>query len=459
VCAMFHPRRRITARELPLENNPQTNEGSRPTLEQVKALLDQLPPEQRKALLAREAARTFTPRELSDLKEASQLMTNVRWLHNISNQSVEQAKVERPLVHDRGLARSARFASPTSQPTAPPTARVTARLPELRELPTEVSSRFQQRAALADPTPPKVINPARRKRRQTLVDRLLVSMEVVCALAILSVLGWWAYSSFSDAESGTASAAVATEQQAAVSPSLQPSSPLLVATTRPTTAPIAGLPLTATTPLTTTVAALRPTASPPLTPTVLATALAGNAPNPANRPVLLPVDDANLPTLPAEFVQPTTTALASQTFTEASPSRIVIPRLNIDSKVVTVHMQKNSWQVADFAAGYQEGSSLPGQYGNLVMAGHRDIRGSVFRDLDKMKKGDEIFVYTKSRVYRYYVREKLVVLPTAVEYMDQTADYRLTLITCTPIGIADHRLLVIADLALEAVPVIGGESQ
>ncbi len=453
---MFHPRRRIAARELPLENNPQVNEGSRPTLEQVKALLDQLPPEQRKALLAREAARTFTPRELSDLKEASQLMTNVRWLHNISNQSVEQAKVERPLVHDRGLARSARFAPPTAQPTAPATDRVTARLPELRELPTELNSRFQQRAALADPTPPKLINPARRKRRQTLVDRLLVSMEVVCALAILSVLGWWAYSSFSDAESGTASAAVATEQQAAVSPP-QPSSPLLVATARPTTALIASLPPTTTRPLTATIPA-KPTASLPLTPTVQATALTGNAPNPANRPVLLPVDDANLPALPAEFVQPTTTALASQTFTDASPSRIVIPRLNIDSKVVTVHMQKNTWQVADFAAGYQEGSSLPGQYGNLVMAGHRDIRGSVFRDLDKMKKGDEIFVYTKSRVYRYYVREKLVVLPTAVEYMDQTADYRLTLITCTPIGIADHRLLVIADLALEAVPVIGGDS-
>jgi sortase A len=44
------------------------------------------------------------------------------------------------------------------------------------------------------------------------------------------------------------------------------------------------------------------------------------------------------------------------------------------------------------------------------------------------------------------VRLIKTIKPTAVEVMDPTEDARLTLITCTPIGVASHRLIVVADL-------------
>ena len=79
--------------------------------------------------------------------------------------------------------------------------------------------------------------------------------------------------------------------------------------------------------------------------------------------------------------------------------------------------------------------------------------GSVFRDLNKVDVGDEIIVYAGDVAYPYIVTETLIV-PEAFASTEQREENqrligympeeRLTLITCTPIGLATHRLLVIA---------------
>jgi LPXTG-site transpeptidase (sortase) family protein len=132
----------------------------------------------------------------------------------------------------------------------------------------------------------------------------------------------------------------------------------------------------------------------------------------------------------------------------ALPTEIRIPKIKLDTRVreVTVRFDTWEWEVADFMAGHHTGTANPGDTGNVVIAGHRDIRGSVFLNLDKLKKGDDIFVYSGRGIFHYVVRTTKIVKPTAIEVMAPTSDARLTLITCTPVKIASHRLIVIADL-------------
>ena len=80
-----------------------------------------------------------------------------------------------------------------------------------------------------------------------------------------------------------------------------------------------------------------------------------------------------------------------------------------------------------------------------------------------MDVGDEIIVYAGDVGYPYYVTETLVV-PEAfasARQRDENArlisympEERLTLITCTPIGLATHRLLVIAKPLEGATPQV-----
>src|SRR5436190_2764758 len=144
------------------------------------------------------------------------------------------------------------------------------------------------------------------------------------------------------------------------------------------------------------------------------------------------------------------------------PLRLSIPSVKIDSKVVPVTWkripapggaQKSEWQVADFAVGHHAGSANPGQVGNVVLSAHVDYKGQVFKDLNKVHKGDEVTVFTEKGQYLYVVTDLVIVKEEGVPeeqkrrnaaYMDPTPDQTLTMITCWPYGIDDHRLVVIA---------------
>ena len=145
------------------------------------------------------------------------------------------------------------------------------------------------------------------------------------------------------------------------------------------------------------------------------------------------------------------------------PVRLYLPSVGIDSKVVPVGWDmipapngegvKAEWQVADYAVGHHQGSANPGQPGNVVMSGHVDFKGQVFKDLDKTKKGDEVIVYTEKGQYLYVITDYVLVKEVGVSdeqkrlnamYMDPTPDATLTMITCWPYGIDTHRLIVIA---------------
>lgn len=97
--------------------------------------------------------------------------------------------------------------------------------------------------------------------------------------------------------------------------------------------------------------------------------------------------------------------------------------------------------------GHFEGTALPGEKGNCSIAGHRSYTYSeFFNRLDELAIGDEITIKTPKGSFKYVVYDKFVVEPSRVEVLDATEDATLTLVTCTPVRIATHRLIVKAML-------------
>ena len=94
------------------------------------------------------------------------------------------------------------------------------------------------------------------------------------------------------------------------------------------------------------------------------------------------------------------------------------------------------------AVGHIEGTALPGERGNVGIAGHRD---SFFRGLAHLERGDELSVTTLEGVAHYQVADLEVVEPTAVDVLAATDHEALTLVTCYPfyyVGDAPQRFIV-----------------
>jgi sortase A len=122
--------------------------------------------------------------------------------------------------------------------------------------------------------------------------------------------------------------------------------------------------------------------------------------------------------------------------------RIQIPAIDVDSVIVP----GDDWEQLKKGVGHHIGSAQPGQAGNLVLSGHNDIFGEVFRHLDKLSPGDEVIVSTEIRSYTYIIRKIEVVEPTDVWVMAPTEHASTTLISCYPYRVNTQRIIVFADL-------------
>jgi len=89
---------------------------------------------------------------------------------------------------------------------------------------------------------------------------------------------------------------------------------------------------------------------------------------------------------------------------------------------------------------------LPGAGEPFAVAGHRTTYGAPFYKLDRLKRGDRIFLETPYARFRYEVAKTTVVLPDDVSVL-RDRGYGLVLTTCTPPYSATHRLVVWAMLA------------
>ncbi len=126
------------------------------------------------------------------------------------------------------------------------------------------------------------------------------------------------------------------------------------------------------------------------------------------------------------------------------PRRLLMPSIAAEMSVYEIYVVNGEWEVAEYAAGFHNGTTLPGNVGNSVISGHAGLRGAVFRDLYRLQPGDEIIVETGNWRYVYRMRSVNSVWPYQVEVMDSTPTPVLTLITCT--NWDTQRLIVVADL-------------
>jgi sortase A len=124
--------------------------------------------------------------------------------------------------------------------------------------------------------------------------------------------------------------------------------------------------------------------------------------------------------------------------------RLEIPKLGVSSFI----LEGVESQTLRVGLGHVPGTSLPGQPGNVVIAGHRD---TFFRPLRNIETCDEVSVATSARTYYYQIRSFEVVDPRNVNALRFHKKDELTLITCYPfayIGPAPKRFIIYAEPVL-----------
>jgi sortase A len=144
------------------------------------------------------------------------------------------------------------------------------------------------------------------------------------------------------------------------------------------------------------------------------------------------------------------------------PDRLVIPRLHLDMPVVELGWSTqedqagqifSEWEVAAYAAGWHKNSARLGEPGNMVMSGHNNILGAVFREIDLLRRGDEIEIWGETTQSTYVVHDVWIVpekYATMAQRLDNAKwigpfeDDRLTLVSCWPRDDNTHRIIVVA---------------
>lgn len=141
---------------------------------------------------------------------------------------------------------------------------------------------------------------------------------------------------------------------------------------------------------------------------------------------------------------------------------LIIPKINVDAPTIidgSIRSEEQIQLALRNGVLHFPGTALPGEKGNSVIIGHSSGRlwapgdyKFVFSLLEKLETGDKIFLDYDGIRYAYEITERTIVDPTQVSVLNQTEDYRLTLITCHPVGTNTQRL-VLSALQVSPEPV------
>jgi sortase A len=89
------------------------------------------------------------------------------------------------------------------------------------------------------------------------------------------------------------------------------------------------------------------------------------------------------------------------------------------------------------------GSAMPGQLGNVVVAGHRTTHSRPFLDLDLLAPGDPlVFRMNDGTTWTYEMTAREIVGADAMYIVDQGPEHTATLFACHPKGSAAQRIVV-----------------
>jgi len=123
------------------------------------------------------------------------------------------------------------------------------------------------------------------------------------------------------------------------------------------------------------------------------------------------------------------------------PVRLKIPKINIDAKIISLGVDKDGSIEAPSGpkdVGWFETGTRPGDNGNAIIDGHygywKDGEESVFDDLNKLRKGDQIYVEDENGIFYIFVVKKIMIYDASVDASNifNSADKKshLNLITC-----------------------------
>ena len=165
----------------------------------------------------------------------------------------------------------------------------------------------------------------------------------------------------------------------------------------------------------------------------------------------LPADTSDDPT-PVDYVNATPAATAPQ----AAPSgpisasfgapnaigRVEIPKIGVSQPM----FEGVGLDVLANGPGHWPGTAMPGDVGNVVVAGHRVTHTHPFLDIDQLQPGDQVVFTTSGGRFVYAVTQTFIVTPDATWIANPTSDPTITLFACHPKHEKTHRIVVTGHL-------------
>ncbi len=138
-------------------------------------------------------------------------------------------------------------------------------------------------------------------------------------------------------------------------------------------------------------------------------------------------------------------------------TRIAIPAIDVETLVV----EGTSAEALRAGAGHYPNTPLPGQDGNVAIAGHRTTYGKPFNRIDELATGQPVWLSTPIGDFEYVIVDPpddgdcrradadlaaCITHPKDWSIINQTPDAVLTLTSCHPKGSAAERIIVRAEL-------------
>jgi sortase A len=125
-------------------------------------------------------------------------------------------------------------------------------------------------------------------------------------------------------------------------------------------------------------------------------------------------------------------------------ARLQIPSIGVDQYVV----QGTAEADLEKGPGHYTDTAMPGQAGNVSIAGHRTTYAAPFYDLNELAPGDLVLLTTDSgELLKYEVKsDPVVVSPSNVSVINNFGDNRITMTTCNPRFSSTNRLVAVAYL-------------
>ena len=106
--------------------------------------------------------------------------------------------------------------------------------------------------------------------------------------------------------------------------------------------------------------------------------------------------------------------------------------------------------------GHYPKTPLPGERGTVAIAGHRTTYGAPFRDIDQLKRGQEIILSMPYGRFVYRVQKTQIVDDSALWITDPVGYDRLVLSACHPLYSAAQRIVAFARLEKRLPPTVRG---